>query len=83
MYEIILDKKAEKFLDKLSSKEKERIVRALEKLRFRPESYLKRLVGENSYKFRIGDYRAIIDIYKNKLIVLVLKIGHRKKIYKR
>ena len=29
-----------------------------------------------------GDYRVIMDIDKGKLIILVIKIGHRKKIYK-
>ncbi|MEA3515233.1 MAG: type II toxin-antitoxin system RelE/ParE family toxin [Nanoarchaeota archaeon] len=83
MYEIIISKKVERFLDKLNSKERERIIFALEKLRIRPEAYLKRLVGETSYKFRVGNYRLIIDLNKNYLQVLVVKIGHRKNIYKR
>ncbi len=81
MYQIILVKNAEKFLDKLDSKNRERIILALEKLRFRPEAHLKRLVGEKAYKFRVGDYRLIIDLNKEQLIVLVVKIGHRKNIY--
>lgn len=83
MYEIIISKKVERFLDKLNSKERERIIFALEKLRIRPEAYLKRLVGETSYKFRVGNYRLIIDLNKNYLQVLVVKIGHRKNRYKR
>ena len=57
-------------------------IKALEKLRIRPEHYLVRLVGEKSYKFRVGNYRIIIDLNKNQLSVLVIKIGHRKNIYK-
>jgi mRNA interferase RelE/StbE len=83
MYDIILDKKVEKFLDNLNEKDRERIVLALEKLRFRPESYLTKLVGEPLYKFRIGNYRLIIDLEKNQLIILVIRIGHRKNIYKK
>ncbi|MBU1200997.1 MAG: type II toxin-antitoxin system RelE/ParE family toxin [Nanoarchaeota archaeon] len=82
MYEIILAKNVEKFLDKLDFKERERIILGLEKLRIRPEAYLKRLVGEKAYKFRVGDYRLIVDLIKNQLIVLVVKIGHRRNIYK-
>jgi len=33
-----------------------------------------------SWKFRIGDYRALFDVENNKIIVL--QIGHRKDIYK-
>lgn len=82
MYEIILARKSEKFLDKLPHKEQERIIFALEKLRIRPEAYLSRLIGEKSYKFRVGNYRLIVDLNNNQLAVLVLKIGHRKNIYK-
>ena len=82
VYEIILAKSVEKFLDKLNVKDKERILRALEKLRIRPEVYVVRLVGEKTYKFRVGDYRLIIDLDKEKLSVLVINIGHRKNIYK-
>ena len=83
MYEIILAKSVEKYLDKLNSKIRERILNALEKLRIRPEAYIIRLVGEKAYKFRVGKYRLIIDLDKNQLLVLVLKIGHRRNIYKK
>lgn len=83
MYEIIISKRVEKFLDKLNSKDRERIVLSLDKLRIRPESYLKRLVGNKSYKFRVGDYRLIIDVENDKLLILIIDIGHRKNIYKR
>lgn len=83
MYKIILSKRVEKFLDKVKSQDRERIVLSLDKLRIRPESYLKRLVGNTSYKFRVRDYRLIVDIENDKLLVLVVDIGHRKNIYKR
>ena len=34
------------------------------------------------WRFRIGDYRAICDIQGDKLVVLVLEVGHRSEIYK-
>ncbi|MEA2003338.1 MAG: type II toxin-antitoxin system RelE/ParE family toxin [archaeon] len=82
MYEILLAKKVEKYLDKLESKEQKRIIFALEKLRIRPDAYLTRLVGDKSYKFRVGDYRIIIDLNKDQLLILVIKIGHRSNVYK-
>ena len=83
MYKIILAKSVEKFLDKLDSKERERIILALDRLKIRPEAHIKRLVGEKSYKFRVGNYRLIIDLNKNRLEVLVIKIGHRKNVHKK
>ncbi|MFT4244468.1 MAG: type II toxin-antitoxin system RelE family toxin [Candidatus Woesearchaeota archaeon] len=83
MYEIILSKRVAKFIDKLEFQDRERILISLDKLRIRPEAYLKRLVGEKSYKFRVGNYRLIIDIENDKLLILVIDIGHRKNIYKK
>ena len=33
------------------------------------------------WKYRIGDYRLICEIQKEKMVVLVLRVGHRSKIY--
>jgi mRNA interferase RelE/StbE len=81
MYEIVFINKAERELKKLEKNLQERIIAALERTRLRPEAYFERLVGVNSYKLRVGDYRIIADILNDKIIILVLKIGHRKNIY--
>ena len=36
----------------------------------------------NQWRYRIGDYRIIAQIQDNKLIILVIKIGHRRDVYK-
>ncbi len=33
------------------------------------------------WKYRVGDYRLICDIQEKKVVVLVLRVGHRRKIY--
>ncbi|MDD3623917.1 MAG: type II toxin-antitoxin system RelE/ParE family toxin [Bacilli bacterium] len=81
MYEIIFSIKAKKQLLKLERNIQERIISALERIRIRPETFITKLVGDESYKFRVGDYRVIMDIDKNSLIILVIKVGHRKNIY--
>ena len=83
MYEVIFSNKAEHQLKKLEKNLQQRIVSALERARIRPEAHLKKLVGEDAYSLRVGHYRVIADIIKKKLIILVLKVGHRKKVYKR
>lgn len=82
MYRIIFSEKVERFLDKLNDSERERIIRALERIRVRPEVFLEKLVGEDGYKFRVGDYRIFLDINKNDLLISVIEIGYRKNIYK-
>jgi len=82
MYELVYSPSALKALEKLEKKDKERIIAALERLRIRPESCdIKKLVGILGFRFRVGDYRIIFDMDKNKLLILILKIGHRKNIY--
>ena len=42
----------------------------------------KKLVGtEHSYRLRINNYRVIYSIFDQKLIIQVIKIGHRRNIY--
>ena len=83
MYEIIFSNKAKKQLFKLEINIQERIIAALERIRIRPESYIEKLVGDPGYKLRVGDYRVIMDIDNNDLLVLVIKVGHRRNIYKK
>jgi len=81
MYEVELTDRALKELYKLEKNLQERIVKTLERIRIRPEAHLTKLVGDSYYRLRVGDYRLIIDIENNKLILLIIKIGHRKNIY--
>jgi len=83
LYEIVFSQKAKKQLFKLERSIQERIISALERIRIRPQSYITKLVGDPGYKLRVGDYRLIMDIDKGKLLVLVIKIGHRKNIYEK
>ena len=82
-YEIIFSDKALKQLKKMEWNVQERIIAALERIRIRPEAYVTKLVGDPGYRLRVGDYRVIIDIENKELHILVLKVGHRKKIYDR
>ena len=82
MYQVIFTPKAEKQLSKLPKDIQARIINALKRIRIRPESHLTKLVDDPAYKFRVGDYRLFIDIIHNKLILLVIKVGHRRNVYK-
>ena len=82
MYILIYSEKADKQLGKLPKEIKERIIIALERLRIRPKSCdIKKLVGVAGYRFRVGDYRVIFEKEEEKLLILVIEIGHRKNIY--
>ena len=81
MWNILFSATAKNQFEKLDKQLQKRIISALERIRIRPEAYLKKLVGDPAYSLRVGDYRIIIDLIKDKLVILVLKVGHRKNIY--
>ncbi len=81
MYEVIFTDKAKRQFLKLEKHIQERIGAVIERIKIRPEHFVEKIIGEPEYKLRVGDYRLILDIDKNNLVILVLKIGHRRSIY--
>jgi len=82
MYKIILQKKPERFFRKLERKEQERIAKKFSELEKNPQlgkPLTANLTG--LWSLRFGDYRAIYQIKQDELIILVLKLGHRKNVY--
>jgi mRNA interferase RelE/StbE len=48
-----------------------------------PEPNTTKMKGNNSFhKIRAGDYRVIYEIHNDRLVILVVKVGHRKDVYK-
>jgi mRNA interferase RelE/StbE len=82
MYKIEFSVKAEKQLEKLNDDTAIRIMSALERTKIRPYHFVKRLEGTKYYRFRVGDYRVIMDIQSDKLIIMVVEVEHRKNVYK-
>ena len=81
-YKILLSPKANDFLEKLDKKDKERMKNKLEDLKNNPELG-KPLTGRLAglWSLRTGDYRALYQIRHGELLILVLKIKHRKDAY--
>jgi mRNA interferase RelE/StbE len=82
MYEIEFSQSAEKAFLKLPNEVQKRIKSVLERARIRPSAHFERLVGIDAYKLRAGNYRIIADIQHDKLMILVIEVGHRRNIYR-
>ena len=49
-----------------------------------PDPVTTKMKGDNPFhKVRVGDYRIVYEIQESLLVILVLKIGHRKDVYRR
>ena len=61
-----------------------RILRTIEALQEtpRPPSCQKLECEEPLYRIRVGDYRIIYEVHDTGLLVLVLKVGHRRDVYR-
>ena len=59
----------------------EQIIEKLKELKDSPERIGKPLKYSDFWSLRIGDYRAIYEINKDKKQAIILFIGHRSKVY--
>lgn len=82
MYQIIIKKVAKKFIDRLPTNEKRRIVSAIERLPNGED--IKKLKGHDGLlRLRVGEYRIIYTVDHGELIVYVIDTGNRGQVYKR
>ncbi len=82
MFKVVITNRAISDLEKIDKKNQDIIILKIKEYSSNPFKYSAKLsdprIGE--YRFRIGKYRIVFDIDGNNLIVL--RIGHRKNIYK-
>lgn len=83
-YSILLAPPAERQLKALTEPVQKRIVKRLRTLKENPRPHgVKKLAGEeNLYRIHEGDYRIVYTIQDKELIILVVKIGARKEVYR-
>jgi len=84
-YKIELSESVQKSLKRIPKKDVSKIIEKIQIIGINPfpEGCRKLKDLHDVYRVRQGKYRIIYEVYENKLIVIVLKIGHRKDIYKK
>ena len=84
MYRIEFRPAAVKQLQAIERKGQRRIIHRIEALADdpRPRGAHKLAGSDSTYRIRVGDYRVVYDILDAKLIVLIVKVGHRWEIYR-
>ena len=82
-YSILFRQSVLKDLEVLPKKDVQRIMEAIHALAADPRPpQSQKLSGREQYRLRQGDYRILYVIQDDVLIVTVVKVGHRKEVYR-
>ncbi|MBP9779036.1 type II toxin-antitoxin system RelE/ParE family toxin [Candidatus Gracilibacteria bacterium] len=83
-YRVIYEKRVAKDMDRIPHYEVVKIIEKIHALAHGEVGLdIKKLKGyiDNLYRLRVGDYRIVYEKRGDELIILILKVGHRKDIY--
>lgn len=81
-YAIEILRPAQKELGRVAREDRPRIISAIHALAGEPRPQgSRKLVGRPAWRIRIGPYRVIYEIHDNRLLVLVVAVGHRREVY--
>ena len=83
-YRIEVKRSAVKALKKIPKSDRKRIIDKIDSLIENPPNPdTTKMKGNNPFhKVRTGDYRIVYEIQKDVLVILIVKVGHRKNIYR-
>jgi len=83
-YKVSIKRSAVKEIETIpQKKERQRIIRRIGQLAEDPRPPgSKKLSGNDKYRVRQGSYRIVYSIEDNELTVVVVKVGHRKDVYR-
>lgn len=82
-YQVLVQPSAQKEIEKLPKPAQTKIIKALVALGENPRpANCKKLIGTDSWRVRIGEYRIIYWIEDNILSIEVVRVAHRKDVYK-
>jgi len=83
MYSVIYTEAARKDIKKLPHEVAQRVYSAVKQIKDDPYSHVKKLKASPTtpfYSLRVGEYRVIMTIENQQLVIFVIEIGHRSKI---
>ncbi len=84
-YTVIYTARARRDLRNLPPEAARRIIRSVAGLREDPYRSLKKMAGFSGtpvYRLRVGEYRIVLTIEDDRLLILILEVGHRSNIYR-
>ena len=84
MYQLVIERSAEKDMSRLSDEVHDRVAKAISHLAENPRPHgAKKLAGKDAgWRIRVGDYRVLYDIADTVRIVRVFRVRHRREVYR-
>lgn len=83
-YKLVFRASVSKDLRSIPNKDVARILQRIEALRDNPRPVSsEKLSGQERYRIRQGVYRIIYEVVDEHVVVTIVKVGHRKHVYKR
>ncbi len=83
-YSLEIKRSAAKELADLPDKDRSRVIARIQSLGDDPRpSIAEKLSGQERYRLRQGDYRILYEIHDHVLLIIVVRIGHRREVYRR
>ncbi len=83
-YSLEIKRSAAKELADLPDKDRTRLIARIQSLADDPRpSGAEKLSGQERYRLRQGDYRILYEIHDHVLLIIVVKIGHRREVYRK
>jgi mRNA interferase RelE/StbE len=84
IYALFIEKRAQRTLSRIARQDREWIADAIRRLADEPRPQgVKKLSGREAWRIRVGDYRILYEIQDERLVILVVDIGHRRDIYRK
>jgi mRNA interferase RelE/StbE len=82
-YNILIKPSAVGEIENIPRKDRLRIIQKIQKLANIPRPHgCEKLSGENRYRIRQGVYRIVYSVSDRELHIIVVKVGHRRDVYK-
>ena len=82
-FDLVFKKSVSKDLKDIPKQDVQRILERIDALRDDPRSFGSvELSGKEYYRVRQGNYRIIYEIQDTQLVVIVIKVGHRRDVYR-
>ncbi len=83
-YSVFIKPSAVKELEGTPRRDRQRLAQRIRTLSADPRpSGCEKLLGEEKYRIRQGNYRVVYAIDDDQRLVIVVKIGHRREVYRR